>query len=189
MKAAVSHRVYVSVGSNADRHQHISNALDALNARYARLAISSVYESASIGVVGEPFLNLLVQFNTAESLMSLVRSLRKIEEENGRRRGETKFSNRSLDIDILLYDDGLGDFEGIRLPRAEIKENAYVLWPLAEIAGDLALPGCNCRIGDLWSAYDKTKQQLAPIPFSWRGNALPLPGICDPSHGKGSPDE
>lgn len=189
MKAAVSHRVTVGVGSNIDRHQHIGNALDALNARYARLAVSSVYESASIGFVGEPFLNLVAQFDTAESLMSLVRSLRKIEEENGRRRGGIKFSNRSLDIDILLYDDGLGDFEGIRLPRAEIKENAYVLWPLSEIAWGLALPGCDCCIGDVWSAYDKAKQQLAPIPFFWRGNALPLLGNCDPDHGKGSPDE
>ncbi|HJN52634.1 MAG: 2-amino-4-hydroxy-6-hydroxymethyldihydropteridine diphosphokinase [Pseudomonadales bacterium] len=183
------HDVYVSVGSNIERHRHVSKALDALNERYTVLAISSVYESASIGFAGEPFFNLVVQFGTTESLIDLVRSLRMIEEENGRNRREPKFSDRTLDIDILLYDDRVGDFEKIRLPRPEITENAYVLWPLAEIACDLKLPGSHRRFGDLWSAYDKTKQQLTPIRFSWQGNVLPMVSMGHPDRGKGSPDE
>lgn len=187
MKAAgVSHSVYVSVGSNIDRDENVNQALSALQARYTHLIVSSVYESTAIGFVGDPFLNLVVQFNTTQTLPMLVRSLRKIEEENGRRRGETKFSNRSLDIDILLYDDRIGEFEGIQLPRPEITENAYVLWPLAEIAGNLILPGCDRRIGDLWSDYDKTKQQLSPTPFSWQGNPLPLAAACHPDDNEGS---
>jgi|TARA_Y100000310_G_scaffold198916_2_gene198896 2-amino-4-hydroxy-6-hydroxymethyldihydropteridine diphosphokinase len=168
-----NHTVFVSIGSNIDRHQHISKALDALNERYTLVAISSVYESTAIGFVGDPFLNLVVRFSTTDPLITLVRSIRDIEAENGRRRNEAKFSDRTLDIDILLYDDRVGDCDGIMLPRPEITQNAYVLWPLAEIAGDLGLPGSDCRIGDLWAAYDKTKQHLTAIPFSWRQNALP----------------
>ena len=177
MKAVdAGHSVYISLGSNVDRHKHIGSALDALNDRYMLLAISTVYESASIGFVGDPFFNLVVQLETRESLAQLGSALRKIEGANGRTRGEAKFSDRTLDIDILLYDDRVGNFEGMRLPRPEITENAYVLWPMAEIAGDLILPGGNSRMADLWAAFEKSAQKLSPIPFSWQGNALPLAG-------------
>jgi 2-amino-4-hydroxy-6-hydroxymethyldihydropteridine diphosphokinase len=170
------HSVYISLGSNVDRHKHIGSALDALNERYMLLAISTVYESASVGFVGDPFFNLVVQLETRESLAQLGSALRKIEGENGRTRGEAKFSNRTLDIDILLYDDRVGIFEGMRLPRPEITENAYVLWPLAEIAEDLTLPGSDSPMADLWAAFEKSTQKLSPISFSWRGNNLPLVG-------------
>lgn len=168
------HNVFVSVGSNIDRHLHVSNALDALKERYTLQAISSVYESTSIGFVGDPFFNLVVLLQCTDSLAQLSSALRKIEERNGRKRGEAKFSNRKLDIDILLFDECVGDFHGVRLPREEITENAYVLWPLAEIAGELELPGSDCCMGELWAAYDKSKQQLVPKSFIWRGKNLPL---------------
>jgi 2-amino-4-hydroxy-6-hydroxymethyldihydropteridine diphosphokinase len=168
-----SHQVYLSLGSNIKREENIRDCLDALADEYGALSISSVFESESVGFRGDPFFNLVVRLQTAQTVDALSTTLKKIEYRQGRERHQSKYSGRTLDIDILLFDDLCGEFDGICLPRPEITDNAYVLWPLAEIAGDLALPGTHSRIAELWEEFDKLKQQLQPVPFLWRAHRLP----------------
>jgi 2-amino-4-hydroxy-6-hydroxymethyldihydropteridine diphosphokinase len=168
-----SYRVYLSLGSNIEREANVNNCLDTLADRFGELCISSVYESESVGFRGDPFFNLVVSMRTTQAIDELSTTLRQIEYGQGRERHGAKFSGRTLDIDILLFDDLWGDFDGIQLPRPEITENAYVLWPLAEIAGELVLPGTQLRIAELWDGFDKLKQRLKPVSFTWGTCRLP----------------
>ncbi len=102
----------------------------------------------------------------------LSQCLRTIEKDNGRRRDGPKFSSRTLDIDILLYDDLVGDFGGVQLPRDEILENAFVLLPLSELAPDRVHPVSGKTYGQLWRAYRADGQRLWPIDFDWRGGCI-----------------
>lgn len=164
--------VYVSIGSNIDREKHIIAALDALSASFGELSISPVYESESVGFSGEPFLNLAVGFETTLSLADLSLLLRSIEHANGRQRGEARFSARTLDIDILTWGTACGVLDGIRLPREEILQNAFVLLPMAELAPDAVHPESGKSYATLWSEYDQSRQKLWRVPFCWRNIQL-----------------
>lgn len=159
-------RVYLGVGSNVERERHITAALDALTDAFGELLISSVYESEAVGFDGDHFLNLVVGCDTDLSVGNLSACLRKIENDNGRARGGERFSARTLDIDILTYGNTVGTVDSIHLPRAEILQNAFVLLPLAEIAGAEKHPVEQKTYADLWRAYSRS-QKLWPIDFLW----------------------
>ena len=159
--------VYVSIGSNIDRERHITQALDALAEQFGELGLSSIYESEAVGFDGDAFYNLVARFDTALSVGELSQALRTIEAANGRSRAGAKFSSRTLDIDILTCGEQTGEIDGIKLPRAEILQNAFVLLPLAELAPDLSHPVNGQTYGALWAAYDRD-QKLWPVDFSWR---------------------
>lgn len=164
--------IYLSLGSNVDRHKHICAALDALTSEFGELTISSVYESKSVGFDGRNFFNLVVGAQTQLTLAQLSERLKKIEDDNGRKRTGPKFSPRTLDIDILTFGDFVGEQAGILLPRAEITQNAFVLLPLAEIAPDVKHPQAKQSYAELWSSYDKASQLLWAIEFEWAGKII-----------------
>ena len=168
-----NHLVFLGLGSNIEREVNIRACLQELSNEFGQLSISSVYESESVGFKGEPFFNLVVGLRTRLGIDSLSAKLHQIEDNRGRQRTGPKFSGRTLDIDILLYDQCCGDFHGIRLPRPEIKDNAYVLWPLSEIAGSVVLPGDAMTLSERWSNYDKESQKLWPVEFAWGDVVLP----------------
>lgn len=161
--------IYLSLGSNVDRHKNITAALDALADLFGELQISSVYESKSVGFDGSNFFNLVVGADTDLSIAELSETLKRIEDENGRKRNGPKFSPRTLDIDILTYGDFVGVENGIELPRAEITANAFVLLPLAEIAPNVLHPQLKKTYSDIWREYDQTSQVLWAIDFEWQG--------------------
>lgn len=164
--------IYLSLGSNVDRHKNITAALDALAALFGVLQISAVYESKSVGFDGSNFFNLVVGAGTDLSIAELSETLKRIEDDNGRKRNGPKFSPRTLDIDILTYGDFVGNENGIELPRAEITTNAFVLLPLAEIAADALHPQLQKSYRDLWAGYDQNSQSLWSIDFEWRGKKI-----------------
>jgi 2-amino-4-hydroxy-6-hydroxymethyldihydropteridine diphosphokinase len=166
--------VYVSIGSNIDRYRRIGACLDALSKQFGALVLSPVYESESVGFSGDPFLNLVARFHCQQSVGELSAALRQIEHDNGRRRTGPKFSSRAMDIDILTYDQCVGAIDGVELPRGEITENAFVLQPLADIAGSELHPLLARSYSALWQDYDQSSQQLWPVEFRWRGADLPM---------------
>lgn len=165
-------QVYVSIGSNIDRYRHITASLDSLKQYFGTLLVSSVYESEAVGFEGDNFLNLAVGFNCEQGVGELSTLLRGIEHDNGRRRDGPKFGPRTLDIDILTYDDCAGTFDGVELPRDEITENAFVLLPLNEIASADVHPLTQQTYSDLWQAYDQSKQKLWAVDFEWNGEKI-----------------
>ncbi len=164
--------VYLSIGSNIRREYYISRCLDALAAEFGRLDISSIYESEAVGFDGDAFYNLVVGIHTDLSLNNLYQSLRDIEHDNDRCRNAVKFSSRTLDIDILTYDDFCGEFDGGRLPRGEITRNAFVLRPLAELAPAGIHPSSALSYQALWQQFDQQKQLLWPVSFMWQERQL-----------------
>lgn len=161
-------QVLLSLGSNLDRERYITSGLDALAEQFGDLALSSVYESESVGFKGSPFYNLVVAIQTELSVAELSRKLKQIEDANGRQRNGPRFCSRTLDIDILTYDDQVGEIDGVCLPRDEVDKNAFVLWPLAELVPDHRHPVHNLTYASLWAAYDQD-QKLWPVDFSWQG--------------------
>lgn len=157
--------VYISVGSNINRDFNVRGGVKMLAEHFGALTLSSVYESAAVGFSGDPFYNLVVGVQTNLSISDCVNLLKKIEDQFGRVRGAEKFSGRTLDLDLLTYDQVICDVP-VQLPRGEITENAFVLWPLAEIAPEQIHPTTRQSYAELWQAYNKP-QKLWPIDFSW----------------------
>ncbi len=165
--------VLLGVGSNIERERYITAGLDALAALFGDIALSPVYDSAAIGFDGQPFLNLVVKVTTDLPLRDLARTLRHIETEFGRPDNAPRYSPRHLDIDILTFGDLVGEHDGVRLPRPEILDNAFVLRPLADLVPDERHPLDGSTYAALWGAYDKDSQPLAQVSFEWRGRAVP----------------
>lgn len=159
-------RVYVSIGSNIERERHVVAGLDAMAAELGSLSVSSVYESEAVGFDGDNFYNLVVGFNTERTILDLYLWLRQIEADNGRVRGGNKYNPRTLDLDLLVYDDVICR-EPTDLPRDEILKNAFVLWPLAEIAPEARHPVTGQTYAQLWADYNKQRQRLWPVSFVW----------------------
>lgn len=151
-------RVYLSLGSNIDRENHIKAGLLALESQFGALTLSPVYESESVGFEGDAFYNLVVALDTELSVGQINAAVKKIEDENGRSRTGPRFSSRTLDIDILLVGDLCGEFDGVQLPRDEIEKNAFVLLPLADIAGEEIHPQLAISYSDMWQQYRKTQK-------------------------------
>ena len=86
-----------------------------------------------------------------------------IEDACGRVRGAEKFSPRSLDIDLLLYDDQVIDSPPLRIPRSDILEYAFVLRPLAELAPGIKHPVTGRTLADHWADFDQASQPLVPV--------------------------
>lgn len=165
-------RVYLGLGSNTDREHYIHAALDALAEQFGDLQLSSVYESEAVGFEGDAFLNLVAGIETSMSVGELSRYLKALEDRHGRRRDCPRYSGRTLDIDILTYDQCVGLVDGVALPRGEILFNAFVLWPLAEIASGELHPLAALSYGELWQNYEHNRQALWPVSFHWRGSEL-----------------
>lgn len=160
-------KVFLSLGTNIDRDHNLKCGLDDLYRLFGNMQLSSLFESQAVGFEGSAFYNMVIEVNTELPLNTLASALREIEFSHGREHNAKKFSPRTLDIDILLYDDIVCDFP-VQLPRKEIAFNAFVLWPLSELAADLIHPVIKKSYKSLWQEFDKSSQQLEIIPLSWQ---------------------
>lgn len=156
-------RVYIGVGSNIDPDTHVRAAVAALRERFGRLEVSPVYESEAVGFDGPNFYNLAVGFDTELSVEEVAAAMQAIEDAQGRDRTAPRFSARTIDLDVLLYDDLVRDQPHLHLPRPEITENAFVLRPLAEIAPTRRHPTLGRSLAELWSDFDQASQPLRPV--------------------------
>lgn len=155
--------VYVSIGSNIERETNIRSAIAELRRRYGRLIISPIYESEAVGFTGAAFYNAVIGWQTDTDALALNAELRAIESAHGRRRNEAKFCSRSLDLDLLTWGDAVIQRPGLILPRPEILEQAYVLRPLADIAGDLRHPRDGRTLRELWRQLEPSAQPMRPV--------------------------
>lgn len=162
-------KIYISLGTNIDREVNTREGVRALRERFGDLQLSAVYESEAVGFEGDAFYNMVIACESDNDVHAVNKALADIEDANGRVRSGPRFSSRTLDLDLLLYDDLILDEKGLSLPRDEILKNAFVLWPLAEIAPQLLHPVVEKRYAELWQAFDKTKEQLRPIEFDFQG--------------------
>jgi len=158
--------VYVGIGSNVERERSIRGGVESLRSAFGDLVLSPVYESAPVGFEGAPFYNLVAGFDSDLDPLALKAKLTEIERQHGRDREKQRFSERPLDLDLLLYGGLVTRIDGLALPRPDIAHYAFVLRPLSDIAGDLRHPVNGRRIADLWASYDQSRQPLCPVFLS-----------------------
>ena len=134
---------YVGLGSNlGDREATLRHALDLL-ARQARVvAVSSFRETEPWGFEEQPpFLNAAAAIETELPPRKLLDTLISIERELGRVRGGVRYGPRTIDLDLLLYDELELEEPGLTLPHPRLHERRFVLEPLAELEPALVVPG------------------------------------------------
>ena len=159
----MSHRIFVGIGSNIDREKNIKSCVSILKDVYGDMMISPVYETESMGFDGPNFYNLLSCFETNQSVYELKNTLNEIENDHGRHFNETKFSSRTLDIDILYYDDLVLSDDKIQIPRKEICEYDFVLKPLVDLVPDFIHPTHKISHKDMMNNIKIKKQIISTI--------------------------
>jgi len=145
----ISPTAYLSLGSNVSPEKNIQFALDQLSKIFGKVVSSSTYVTKSVGFEGSDFLNLVVRINTDLDPSELIDKLHLIEEMTGRVTGTKAFNDRTLDIDVLIYDD-LVD-QSLNIPRDEILKYGFVLEPLAELYPDGIHPIEKITFLELWN--------------------------------------
>ena len=165
--------VYIALGSNMDDpHRQLDLALESLSQdpQITLAALSERYQTPAIGPSQPDYINAVAQLQTPLSPESLLHRLQAIETQQHRVR-TLRWGPRTLDLDILLYDNLQQDTARLTIPHPRMHERAFVLLPLADINTDLLLPGgktvsqllANCSVqGILKSIYTQHPQRGEP---------------------------
>ncbi len=157
------HLAFVALGSNLDdpraQVRRGFAALDGLP-RTRVLACSSLYASAPVGYLDQPdFVNAVAKIETELTPQALLHALLDIEHHYGR---ERTFQNapRTLDLDVLLYDEVLLHEHGLTIPHPQMHKRAFVLQPLLEIQPDCVIPNVGAAADAALGCQDQTLQRV-----------------------------
>lgn len=134
--------VFIGLGSNMDGpHDQLDRALESLStsADIELVAVSDRYQTPPIGPSQPDYINAVAQLQTSLPPEALLDKLQSIEQQQDRVR-TVRWGPRTVDLDILLYDNMLCDTERLTIPHPRMTERAFVLLPLADINRDLQLP-------------------------------------------------
>jgi 2-amino-4-hydroxy-6-hydroxymethyldihydropteridine diphosphokinase len=150
-------------GSNLAPEHNLRLAAQQLMRLYPDVRFSAVYRNAAVGFEGPEFWNFVACFTSAQPPGEVLAQLHRIEELCGRARDAPKWAPRSMDLDILLYDDVVGEWPGLVLPRPDLLRRAYMLGPLAQIAPQLVHPLAHCTMAELWRRFDQAAHPLVRV--------------------------
>ena len=144
-------RAFIAVGSNISPQLNVRAALLALARQEQILAVSTIYRTDPESRPDQPdFYNCVVEIETEKTPEALKHQvLRRIETSLGRLRTSDKFAPRTIDLDLVLYDNLILDTEGLVLPDPEIASRPFLAACLSELAPALMLPGTTSRVADL----------------------------------------
>lgn len=153
----------------------IERALDGLRKEIRLERISSIYETQPVGVRDQPwFLNLVCIGFTRFKPRALLEYTQRIEDLLGRRRGGERFGPRTIDIDILLYEEDVVSEEFLEIPHPRLTERRFVLEPLNEVAPDWRHPVEGKKVSELLKEVngDVVRPYMPPPPLRGAGPIL-----------------
>jgi len=157
------HHAYIGFGSNlGDRLENCRNAIGALAALppCSLLKTSSFYETSPVGMVDQPaFINGVVLLETDEDAHWLLRQMLEIEKTFGRIRN-LKWGPRSIDLDLLFFDDQIINTPELSVPHPSLHERRFVLEPLNEVAPDFRHPSLGKSVADLRNDLKDGEQRV-----------------------------
>lgn len=138
-------RAYVGIGSNLnDPVAQVREAVEELASLPDTLLVarSSLYGGKPMGPQDQPdYVNAVVALDTLLSAENLLEGLQRIEQLQGRTRTDEHWGPRIIDLDLLLYGKCVIDTPGLQVPHPGLHERDFVIIPLAEVAGNLRIPG------------------------------------------------
>jgi|SRR5690625_822898 len=145
-------RAYIALGTNIEpREDYLNQALELLtkDKRINILNKSSIYQTVPVGYVDQPdFLNMVIEIDTSLIAIDLLDVCQEIEQHLGRKR-TIRFGPRTIDLDILLYNQENRQSERLIIPHPRMHERAFVLVPLREISPKLYIPQIGKYVLDL----------------------------------------
>ena len=154
---------YLSLGSNIAPARNLSRAISALRERFGGVQVSPVYRTGAIGFDGADFLNAAAALESDLDVHALNAWLHALEDAHGRDRSGPRFNDRTLDIDIVFYDDLVVQGTGNRrIPRDELR-HAFVLKPLADIAPGFIDPPSGKALAMLWKEHPEHGRQFEVV--------------------------
>ena len=147
-------RAFISIGSNIDPEKNVKEALCQLKKQVSIKAISTIYLTEPVGPMAQPpFYNCVIEIATPLSPRELKQAvLRRIEDVLGRRRKGDKFAPRTIDLDLILYDNLTMTIDDHPLPDPDIVRRPFLAITLHEIAPGLVLPGLNASVDEAAAA-------------------------------------
>ncbi|MAU64221.1 MAG: 2-amino-4-hydroxy-6-hydroxymethyldihydropteridine diphosphokinase [Flavobacteriaceae bacterium] len=151
---------YLSLGSNiGDKEKNIQSALDEIDRKIGDIiSISKLYENPSIGFKGDLFFNCCIGVQTILKPNELLKKILKIEVKGGRIRKKSKsYESRTIDIDILFYENQIIDFNNLKIPHPKIQEREFVIKPLLDIAKGKIHPILNKSVLQISNGMEGTK--------------------------------
>ncbi|MEO5596649.1 MAG: 2-amino-4-hydroxy-6-hydroxymethyldihydropteridine diphosphokinase [Lysobacteraceae bacterium] len=157
------HTAYLSLGSNIEPERHLRAAAVALRSRFGDVVFSDVLRTPAVGFDGADFLNAAAIIHTDLDPHSLDAWLHRLEAAHGRDRDAPRMSSRTLDIDIVFFDQlvlAASDGSHLQIPRPEL-QHSFVLQPLAQIAPDYCHPLNGSTLEALWSQHS---MRSSPLP-------------------------
>jgi len=162
----MKHSAFIGLGSNlANPVTQVLQAMQAIDClpETRVLARSGLYRSAPVGYLDQPdFINAVVRVETALAPLALLHALLALEQENGRTR-EFQNAPRTLDLDVLLYDNMQHHEHGLTLPHPQMHKRAFVLQPLLEIAPDCVIPGLGAAKKAMQQCTDQQLEKLSNV--------------------------
>ena len=155
--------VFLSLGSNISPEENLQYACRELKKTFGNIQVSSVYRNKPIGFQGNDFLNMVVKVKSTFNPNKILNYLRDLEAANGRDSGTGAFDSRTLDIDMILYNDLVHPEKPLKIPRKDIELYSFVLCPLAEIEPDGIHPVIGKTFKDLWEGFDQEEHALKKV--------------------------
>jgi len=159
-------QAWLSIGTNIEpRREHLKQAIEKLSSYDSVKLVnkSAIYETAPVGYLDQAhFLNMVLQIETTLTAIELLDVCQAVENDLGRKR-EIRFGPRTIDLDILLYDNQNITTERLIVPHPRMHERAFVLVPLNELASKLTIPGLNKTVAQVLTGITD-KDDVVKLP-------------------------